>query len=216
MGNSCICFKNVNYKDIKLDSLLLDQKIKVNEQSESTNLYTLAKYFNEGEKEINTKIQKIKLKRILSHQKAKKTKSFNNKGDSKYELMLKRLLDQKKIQRTGPKRRKTIRINNNIEVKKLIEGVVKENKEKMKINLDNTKRESILLNYLDKNKLVHGRQSFHINKFEHNKIKNNFQDTEINNGVLLNDIKNINTNTNSNYISDTNYACLPRKNSPRK
>ena len=216
MGNRCICFKNVNYKDIKLDSLLLDQKIKVNEQSESTNLYTLAKYFNEGEKEINTKIQKIKLKRILSHQKAKKTKSFNNKGDSKYELMLKRLLDQKKIQRTGPKRRKTIRINNNIEVKKLIEGVVKENKEKMKINLDNTKRESILLNYLDKNKLVHGRQSFHINKFEHNKIKNNFQDTEINNGVLLNDIKNINTNTNSNYISDTNYACLPRKNSPRK
>ena len=219
MGSGCICIKNINFQDVKLDSLLEDhiQNIKDNEQLEVTNLYTLARYFNEGEKEINSVIEKKKLKRIISHKKAKEMKSYNTKGDSKYELMLKRLLEQKKIERKGPKRRNTIRINNNNEVKKLIEGVVQENNKKNRNKvIDNAKRESILLNYRDKKTLTHARQSFNIvNKFEHRKITNNFQETEINNELLLNDIKNIN-NANSNYISDANYACLPGKNHQKK
>jgi hypothetical protein len=58
------------------------------------------------------------------------------------------------------------------------------------------------------------RQSLNITKFEHKKIENNFEETEINNGQILNDIKNL--NNASNYISDANYACLPRKSVQKK
>lgn len=227
MGNGCICLKNVSYKfnDVKLDSLLEEQIQNENEkdQLEVTNLYNIVKYFNEGEKEINTKIEKRNVKKILSHKKAKNFKSYNVAGDSKYELMLKRLLEQKKIERKGPKRRKTLRVNNNKDVAKMIMEVIEENKNNKKEdnsasvnnsnNLDLSKRESILLNYKDKSNL-HVRQSFNINKFDHKRIENNFGETEINNGQILNDIKNL--NNASNYISDANYACLPRKSVQKK
>ena len=108
MGNGCICFQNICYQyhhDIKLDSLLEEQNQndRENEYLELTNFYNIAKYFNEGEKEINIKLEKKNLKRIISHKKAKNMKSYNNTGNSKYELMLKRLLEQKKIERKGPK-----------------------------------------------------------------------------------------------------------------
>ena len=227
MGNACICLKNMSnhFNDVKLDSLLEDQiqNDLEKDQLEVTNLYNIAKYFNEGEKEINTKIEKKKVKRILSHKKAKIFKSYNVAGDSKYEMMLKRLLEQKKIERKGPKRRKTLRVNNNKNIAKLIVEVVEENKNNKKEdnnadvensnNLDLSKRESILLNYKDKSNLQM-RQSFNIGKFGHKKIKNNFEETEINNGQILNDIKNL--NNASNYISDANYACLPRKSVQKK
>ena len=227
MGNACICLKNMSnhLNDVKLDSLLEDQiqNDLEKDQLEVTNLYNIAKYFNEGEKEINKKIEKKKVKRILSHKKAKIFKSYNVAGDSKYELMLKRLLEQKKIERKGPKRRKTLRVNNNKNIAKLIMEVVEENKNNKKEdnnadvensnNLDLSKRESILLNYKDKSNLQM-RQSFNIGKFGHKKIKNNFEETEINNGQILNDIKNL--NNASNYISDANYACLPRKSVQKK
>ena len=47
---------------------------------------------------------------------------------SKYEKMLKRLLAQKEIENKGPKRRDTIRHNNNKEFSKLIKEVIEENK----------------------------------------------------------------------------------------
>ena len=133
--------------------------------------------------------------------------------------MLKRLLEQKKIERKGPKRRETLRINNNKNVKKLIMEVIEENENNKKVDsdddeddsniLDLSKRDSILLNSNDKSNLLM-RKSFNITKFEHKKIENNFGETEINNGqIFLNDIKNL--NNVSNYISDANYACLPRK-----
>ena len=221
MGNGCICLKNVSYlyNDVQLDSLLEEQNDIEKDQLEVTNLYNIVKYFNEGEKEIITKIEKKNVKRILSHKKAKNFKSYNVAGDSKYEQMLKRLLEQKKIERKGPKRRKTLRINNNKDVTKLIMEVIEENQnnEKEESNdsednsniLDLSKKESILLNSNDKSNLLM-RKSFNITKFEHKKIENNFGETEINNGqIFLNDIKNL--NNVSNYISDANYACLPRK-----
>ena len=135
--------------------------------------------------------------------------------------MLKRLLEQKKIKRKGPKRRKTLRPNNNSDIKKIIKEVKEENEKNKKENknndknLDNSKRESILLNYKDKKNINHARQSFNITKYEHQKIKSIFDDTEINSGYLLNEIKNINNNI-SNYISDANYVCLPKNKSPKK
>ena len=219
MGNGCMCLQNINYQDVQLDTLLEKhmKNINDNEQLEVTNLYTIAKYFNEGEREINTKIESKNIKRMISHKKAKERKSYNIKGDSKYELMLKRLLEQKKIERKGPKRRSSIRIDNNEEITKLIEDVVKENEKKSRsIGLEKTKRESILLNNKEKKELNHSRQSFITKKFEHKKIKNNIEETEINCGNLFNDIKNINITTNSNYISDANYTCLLRDNSQIK
>ena len=225
MGNGCICLKNMTYQlyDVKLDSLFEEQNDNEKDQLEVTNLYNIVKYFNEGEKEIITKIEKKNVKRILSHKKAKIFKSYNVAGDSKYELMLKRLLEQKKIERKGPKRRKTLRINNNKDVTKLIMEVIEENENNEKEEssdsednsniLDLSKKESILLNYNDKSNL-NVRQSFNITKFEHKKIENNFGATEINNGQILNAINNL--NNASNYISDANYACLPRKSVPNK
>lgn len=227
MGNGCICLKNMSnqYNDVKLDSLLEEQiqNDLEKDQLEVTNLYHIVKYFNEGEKEINTNIEKKKVKKILSHKKAKNYKSYNVSGDSKYELMLKRLLEQKKIERKGPKRRKTLRQNNNKDVTKLILEVIEENKNNKKEdsdaaldnsnNIDLSKRESILLNYRDKSNL-NMRQSFNITKFDHKKIENNFEESEINNVQILNDIKNL--NNVSNYISDANYACLPRKSVQKK
>ena len=220
MGNACICFQNMSdkYQDIELDSLL-DEHIKnSNEQLEATNLYNIAKYFNEGEKEINTKIEKKKVKRILSHKKVQ-AKTYNNSNqanDTKYELMLKRLLEQKKIERKGPQRRKTLRINNNADMIKVVNEVIEENKklneQKNKENEKNNNknnanicneysqnRGSILLNYKDKKKLekyTNSRQSYIIsNKLfdEHKKIKDNFEGTEINNVLEM-------TNEMDNYI----------------
>ena len=220
MGNACICFQNMSdkYQDIELDSLL-DEHIKnSNDQLEATNLYNIAKYFNEGEKEINTKIEKKKVKRILSHKKVQ-VKTYNNSNqanDTKYELMLKRLLEQKIIERKGPQRRKTLRINNNADMIKVVNEVIEENKklneQKNKENEKNNNknnanicneysqnRGSILLNYKDKKKLekyTNSRQSYIIsNKLfdEHKKIKDNFEGTEINNVLEM-------TNEMDNYI----------------
>ena len=70
--------------------------------------------------------------------------------------MLNRLLEQKKIERKGPKRRETLRKNNNSDFIKLVEEIIEENEKNMQLhetkklndskNID-SKRESILLNY---------------------------------------------------------------------
>jgi len=215
MGNGCVCSDYICYhdQDVKLDSLLEDHILnnKYNEQIEITNLYNIAKYFNEGEKEINMSNEKKKVKRILSHKKAKKIKSYNSKGDSKYELMLKRLLEQKNTEKKGIKKRTTIRTNNNGEVIQLIGEVLNKNNKVWNYNNRNhvvtKKKSSILLNQIDKNNIYQGRQSFKNIKFQHKKIRNNFINTEINDLYTLNEIKNLNNNNNSNYISDANYAC---------
>ena len=65
-------------------------------------------YFNEGEKEILDNIKKReKVKKIPQNKKLDQT--INAKDDNKYELMLKRLLEQQNIKKIGPKRRETIR-----------------------------------------------------------------------------------------------------------
>ena len=139
MGNSCICINANNYiKDIKINISTDKQSINSitehiikkedtkNEQKEKR-ITQLKKYFNENEREILNSIlnQKEKDRKIL---KKKNRKSMLATGfdKNKYELMLKRLLEQKKIKRKGPKRRQTIRKSDII--KPLINEVFKENK----------------------------------------------------------------------------------------
>ena len=168
MGNGCICYKDISFQEIKNDTFI-DIK---NEQVQTTNLYDMVKYFDEMEKE-NTK------------------KLYNN--NPKYELMLKRLLEQQNKEKKGPKRRETIRINNNKKFIKLIHEAIEDNKNKEK-NIKNKlqKKESILLNPKDKMNAIitSGKQSVIINKI----AKRNFLDNlgEIN---VDNDIKPTSGNT---------------------
>ena len=118
--------------------------------------------------------------------------------------MLKRILEQKKIERKGPKRRKTLRINNNDDIIKIGNEVIDEDKKineqknaeiVKNMNSENNdsslNRGSILLNIKDKKKLAelsHSRQSYIISNklFEHKKISNNFEETDIHNDLEMN------------------------------
>ena len=187
MGNGCICYKDISFQEIKNDTFI-DIK---NEQVQTTNLYDMVKYFDEMEKE-NTKNEKKKIRKILSFKKLKNANTLYS-NNPKYELMLKRLLEQQNKEKKGPKRRETIRINNNKKFIKLIHEAIEDNKNKEK-NLKNKlqKKESILLNPKDKiNAIItSGKQSVIINKIS----KRNFLDNlgEIN---VDNDIKPTSGNT---------------------
>ena len=187
MGNGCICYKDISFQEIKNDTFI-DIK---NEQVQTTNLYDMVKYFDEMEKE-NTKNEKKKIRKILSFKKLKNANTLYS-NNPKYELMLKRLLEQQNKEKKGPKRRETIRINNNKKFIKLIHEAIEDNKNKEK-NLKNIlqKKESILLNPKDKMNAIitSGKQSVIINKIS----KRNFLDNlgEIN---VDNDIKPTSGNT---------------------
>ena len=187
MGNGCICYKDISFQEIK-NYTFIDIK---NEQVQTTNLYDMVKYFDEMEKE-NTKNEKKKIRKILSFKKLKNSNTLYN-NNPKYELMLKRLLEQQNKEKKGPKRRETIRINNNKKFIKLIHEAIEDNKNKEK-NIKNKlqKKESILLNPKDKMNAIitSGKQSVIINKI----AKRNFLDNlgEIN---VDNDIKPTSGNT---------------------
>ena len=141
MGNSYICTPNKYLRDIKLNicfqyqsSEIKDDQIIININND-TNKYEkkinqLKKYFNENK--IKNEIEYME----YINKKKKNKKYFNRKkhnndlnrlSDNKYELMLKRLLEQKNIKRNGPKRRETIKNNNNKQIEILVNEVLVDN-----------------------------------------------------------------------------------------
>ena len=128
MGNGlgCGCYRDICSQEIKNDTFIKVENTPI----KTTNLYEMAKYFEDVEKEIHIKNDKKKLKKIISFKKFKNTNSLYNTV-SKYELMLKRLLEQKNIERKGPKRRETIRINNNKNFIKLIQQTISDQPKKL-------------------------------------------------------------------------------------
>ena len=168
MGNGCTCYRNLFSQEIKIDTFVEVE----NGTIKKKNLYEIAKYFNEAEKEVNVKNEKKKLKKIFSYKKLKNLNTLYN-TNSKNELMMKRLLEQKNIERKGPKRRETIRSNND-KFEKMIKEAIEENKnpdKNLKSNLK--KKESILLNYKDKMNsmaLVMGKHSVVINNLSKKKL----------------------------------------------
>ena len=190
MGNGCICFNNICDKEIKVDIYQEDNKHPV----QMTNLYSIAKYFNDA----NVKTEKKNIRKILSFKKLKNLNRHNTMGNSKYELMLKRLLEQKKIERKGPKRRETIRLSNNKFLTKLIKEVIEDkNKKKNNIkekeknkNKENNfqKKESILINFKDKNNDLSKHSVIITNKIFHKKITDNLDDTVLNGANIVNEI----------------------------
>ena len=151
MGNSCFC-NNINFiKDVKLnvcfkkqainnksDQILIrdEDKTNINEKNKEkekgkikskNKMNEILNYFNEGEKEIMNNIKKkAKAKKIPSNKRIDRIN--NNKDDNKYELMLKRLLEQQNIKKVGPKRRETIRKEGGEKIKETVKNLLTENK----------------------------------------------------------------------------------------
>ena len=201
MGNSCLCGHNHFFKDIKINicsdkqsfievtEQVINKDDNINEKNEKS-ILELKKYFEENEKEIiNNLSKKEKAKKLFRNKKRELMLSTIN--NNKYELMLKRLLEQKNIKRNGPKRRETIRKEDNIKL--LINEVLKENKNeiinnKNKINNDLLNRNSTLI---IKNKNSSNlRLSVTIDK---NELLNNLNNIRFNKKLHHQHLKNVNT-----------------------
>jgi hypothetical protein len=208
MGNSCSC-ENIHFiKDVKLnvcfekmeihpksDQVLYKDGnkgnkviININEKENISQkkMNEILNYFNEGEKEIINNIRKKnKLKKI---QNKKKTNDIidNNKDDNKYELILKRLLEQQNIKKIGPKRRETIRKEGD-NIKDIVKELLKENKN-MVLNKKNSIESNTLLIKTQFNKK--GRFSVTVDKkslmenINHNN-KKRFQEQYLNNRMTI-------------------------------
>ena len=208
MGNSCSC-ENIHFlKDVKLNVCLekmeivpksdqvlyndgnKDNKVIINlnekENISQKKMNEILNYFNEGEKEIINNIKKKnKLKKI---QNKKKTNDIidNIKDDNKYELILKRLLEQQNIKKIGPKRRETIRKEGD-NIKYIVKELLKENKN-MVLNKKNSIESNTLLIKTQFNKK--GRFSVTVDKkslmenINHNN-KKRFQEQYLNNRMTI-------------------------------
>jgi len=135
MGNACFCNTSPFIQDVNLDNFphlpIVNTKTDQMQNKDSyeidkseQKLFSLIKYFNEGEKEIFNIKKKEKSKKNSKVKKISQ-KNFDFLKDNKqYEDMLKRLLEQKTIKRFGPKRRETIR---NEEIKNMVDEIIQEN-----------------------------------------------------------------------------------------
>lgn len=220
MGNACFC-SNGHYIDelrvnICLDKqsmngvteLVPNKEVILNEKG----INELKKYFygNKNEKEI---INNFNFKEMSKDDlNIKKRKSIlGTMIDSQYELMLRRLLEQKNIKRIGPKRRETIRKEDKI--KELINEVIVENKNENKNKKNENKLidtdSSIIIknNNISKVKLsvIVGKNDQLIN------ILNNKADRKVKNKKLKN-VKTLNENTNANEGCGSSVFCKKETN----
>jgi hypothetical protein len=139
MGNSLICspfeyFKNVN---ICFQAQTIEKKenqLIINIENEKDKyegkMTQLKNYFNENEKELFCNYYNKKEKTKKQFNKKKHNNALNKLSENKYELMLKRLLEQKEVKRNGPKRRETIRTEKKIKL--LVNEVLMQNLEDIK------------------------------------------------------------------------------------
>ena len=133
MGSACLYGNSKINKDVNLDdcnnidnsntskkpnksSNQLNTEGKDNKKSKMSQIID---YFNEEEAEIVKEYNKMK----------KTSKNISKKNNNeKYELMLRRLLDQQNIKMIGPKRRQTIRKEGN-KIQTIVHELLKENKD---------------------------------------------------------------------------------------
>lgn len=162
MGNSCFCdnihfIKDSKYsvcfqkQDItsKSDQVLYKDEDKIitnekcrNKKQPKTKMNELLSYFYEGEKEIiNNLKKKDEAKKMNSKKKPDNTMESK---DDKYELMLKRLLDQQNIKKNGPKRRETIRNDGNY-IRDLVKNLLIENKNDVLNNKNKNDNNTLLI-----------------------------------------------------------------------
>ena len=199
MGNSCYC-GNIHFiKDVKLNVCFQKQEISdksdqilIKEEKQNTSdknrekkekdknkMNELFIYFNDVEKEIMNDYKKSKVRKHIS----KKLINTLNKEDNKYELMLKRLLEQQNIKKVGPKRRETIRKLGEEKIKDMVKNLLIENKNDI-LNKKNTNDKK------DKNENKNENSSLLIKK-EFNK-KGRFSVAIDRNALFMNNLNNIN------------------------
>ena len=125
--NGCCCSNNhlvknlskteVITRDVSPQESMKERKT----SSKNDKIHNIINYFNKEEKEIMKDLYK-------HHNKEKKnTKNTKKKDNTKYEEMLKRLLEQQNIKLIGPKRRETIRHDNN-NIKETVKQILQDNK----------------------------------------------------------------------------------------
>ena len=191
MGNTCFCSNSKYTQDIKLDSFqqpIVNTKTDQNGQKDSDDtsnkINNILNYFNQTEKEIVINLMKKEKSKKYAIKKKQNKRSDTLIEGSKYEEMLKRLLDQKKIKRFGPKRRETVRKEDRI--KALVNEILQENKEDIKSKIYSSKKEtsdtqsSIIIK---KNKGFQTRFSFNIDRnviLRNNITKNKISKNKIN------------------------------------
>jgi hypothetical protein len=179
-------------QDIKLDSFqqpIVNTKTKTEQNGQkdsvdtSNKINNILNYFNQTEKEIVINLmKKEKSKKYVTKKKQNKKSDTLIEG-SKYEEMLKRLLDQKKIKRFGPKRRETVRKEDRI--KTLVNEILQENKEDIKSKIYSSKKEtsdtqsSIIIK---KNIGFQSRLSFNIDR--NAMLRNNITKSKISNNKI--------------------------------
>ena len=114
-------------------------------------LHGIISYFNEVEKEILTDIYK---------QQDKDKKYTRNKDNTRYELMLQRLLEQQNIKKVGPKRRETIRNKKN-KINEMVKQILQENKNEIlkNTNIKDINDENITLLITQQEKIERWSQS---------------------------------------------------------
>ena len=199
MGNYCYC-DNIHFiKDVKLNVCFQKQEISdksdqilIKEEKQNTSdknrekkekdknkMNELFIYFNDVEKEIMNDYKKSKVRKHIS----KKLINTLNKEDNKYELMLKRLLEQQNIKKVGPKRRETIRKLGEEKIKDMVKNLLIENKNDI-LNKKNTNDKK------DKNENKNENSSLLIKK-EFNK-KGRFSVAIDRNALFMNNLNNIN------------------------
>ena len=208
MGNGSFCTSPKSYiKDIRINICLDNKSINIiseqdlNKEEKSNKkpkngIIQLKKYFDENEKEIiNTLNQREKAKKNIN--KKKRQSMYIVESNNKYELMLKRLLDQKKIQRNGPKRRETIR--NEEKIKILIKEILIENKNEVKKNMyscesnNSLNKSGTLLIKNKNNSKMRFSSTIDIVKPDNktnNKVNKKFQNQHLKNANTLNEIIN--------------------------
>ena len=203
MGNGCLCNNNHFIKDLKAD-ICLDKEIfnlateqvlikgdNIDEKR-GKGIMELKKYFDENEKEIlNNLNKKEKAKKVFRNKKRKSIIGMMN--DNKYELMLKRLLEQKNIKRNGPKRRETIREEKKIKAlvnEVLLDNkniVIKSKKSNIKKNIELNRNNSIIIKDRNNKKI---RLSVTIDK---NELANNINNIKVKKKLHHQYLKNKNT-----------------------
>ena len=204
MGNSCFCISNNYVKDMKINVCLDEQitnlkteHILNNDETQKNKpekgLNEIKKYFIENEEEfLNQFNKREKAKKLFN--KKKRESLVGCIQDNKYELMLKRLLEQKNIKRNGPKRRETIRKDDKI--KSMVNEILIENKNEIKKAKDNNndlyrKNSTLIIKNKDQSKM---RFSVTIDKTETpdnpNKVKKKLYNQHLKNTNTLNEMIN--------------------------
>ena len=142
-----------------------NKEVKLNNKNDNSKFNSILNYFNTEEKEILAEYYK---------QRDREKIMTRNKDNSKYELTVKRLLEQQTLKKVGPKRRETIR-NEGDKILKIVKQIIQENKEEAMRTMNTKDKESEEITLLITSPHKKGRHSQNIDKnlLMNNRIKKN-------------------------------------------